>query len=399
MKFGQTIYLDYNATTPVDPRVIESIQPWFFEKPGNAASRSHAMGWMAEEAVEQARAQTAAAIGAKPGEIVFTSGATEAVNLAIKGIGARYARKGRHFVIVATEHQAVLDTCTYLAKHGFEVTVVDVNAEGHIDIEELAAAIREDTVLVSVMMANNETGVIHPVEKIGDLCAERNTLFFCDATQAAGKVPIDVESMGIHLLALSAHKVYGPKGVGALYVRQSAPRVQLTPLFHGGGHEGDMRSGTLNVPAIVGLGCALEITAAERDRENKRLAGMRDRLEAGLREHLEGVYVNGDTENRLPHVTNLRFLHVQGDTLMTRMGSSVAVSSGSACASALAEPSHVLLSMGLSEREARSSIRFSLGRFTEPDEIEEVIRLVVREVEALRDVSPVWEMYKAGMLD
>lgn len=398
MKFGKTIYLDYNSTTPVDPQVIEAMTPYFYEHPGNAASKGHVMGWFAEDAVENTRKIVAKTLHAEPAEIIFTSGATESINLALKGVADRYKVKGKHLITVKTEHSAVLDTCTYLAKIGYEVTFLPVNHLGQIDLEELRNAIREDTILVSVMFANNETGLIHPIAEIGKICHDCNVLFFCDATQAVGKVEIDVHEMGVHLLAFSSHKIYGSKGVGVLYRRQTAPRIQLTPLFHGGGHEWDLRSGTLNVPGIVGLGTAITIANQRMKQEEERLGQLRDYLERNLIDQIEGVEINGDVQKRLSHVSNLRFLHIDGEALMTKMGPSIALSSGSACTSASAAPSHVLLAMGLTDREAKSSIRFSLGRFVEKEEIEEVISKVTSAVQSLRSISPVWDMYKAGML-
>lgn len=398
MKFGKTIYLDYNSTTPVDPQVIEAMTPYFYEQPGNAASRGHVMGWAAEDAVEKARGIVAETLHSKPTEIVFTSGATEAINIALKGVADRYKVKGKHLVTIETEHSAVLDTCAYLEKSGYEVTYLPVNQYGQIDLQALRNTIREDTILVSIMFANNETGFIHPIAEIGEICHEQNVLFFCDATQAVGKVEIDVHAMGIHLLAFSGHKIYGPKGVGVLYRRQAAPRIQLTPLFHGGGHEWDLRSGTLNVPGIVGIGTALALANGNMTTERNRLSMFRDHLEKSILDQVEGVRINGDKNQRLSHVSNIQFLHIDGEALMTKMGPSIAVSSGSACTSASADPSHVLLAMGLSDREAKSSIRFSLGKFVEEEEIEEVIAKVKSAVQALRSISPVWDMYKSGML-
>ncbi len=393
------IYLDYNATTPTDPRVVEAMIPYFYERPGNAASRSHAFGWMAEEAVDRARSQLAGLLGADPREIIFTSGATESDNLAIKGVFELYRRKGRHVVTVSTEHKAVLDTCARIEKMGGEVTYLKVDRDGLIDLEALEEAIRPDTVLVSVMWANNETGVIHPMEAIGEICARHGTLLMSDATQAVGKIPVNPRAAGVQLLAFSAHKMYGPKGVGALYISRRQPRVKLAPLLDGGGHELGMRSGTLNVPAIVGFGAAADIAAQEMKDEAARLLALRNRLEESLIARLEEVYVNGSRQHRLPHVSNLSFRYVDAEGLMMTFNQQLAVASGSACTSASLEPSHVLRAMGLSDDLSQSAIRFSLGRFTTDEEIDIAIKAVCDGVSHLRSLSPVWEMFKEGMLE
>lgn len=391
------IYLDHNATTPVDPRVVEAMLPYFTEKPGNAASRHHAFGWVAEEAVGQAREQLAALIHADAREIIFTSGATESDNLALKGVFELYQRKGRHLVTVKTEHNAVLDACAHIEKMGGEVTYLDVDSEGLIDLAALEAAIRPDTVLVSVMWANNETGVIQPMQRIGALCAEKGVLLMSDATQAVGKIPVDPRAAGIHLLAFSAHKMYGPKGVGALYVSRRQPRVKLSAQLHGGGHEQGMRSGTLNVPAIAGFGQAAAIAAAEMAAEGERLRRLRDRLENALLEALEETYVNGSRAHRLPHVSNLSFKYVDGENLMMHVNQTLAVSAGSACTSASLEPSHVLRAMGMPDDQAHAAIRFSLGRGTTGADIDRAAEAVIAGVRHLRELSPVWELFKDGV--
>ncbi|HHB78967.1 MAG TPA: IscS subfamily cysteine desulfurase [Saprospiraceae bacterium] len=396
MSQKKVVYLDNNATTPVDPRVVEAMLPYFTEHFGNAASRNHPYGWAAEEGVDYGREQVAKLIGASPKEIIFTSGATESDNLAIKGVFEMYARKGNHIITVNTEHKAVLDTCKALEKKGAEVTYLSVKPDGMLDLEELKAAIKPNTILVSVMWANNETGVIQDMEAIGKICEEAGVLFFTDATQAAGKVPIDVKKMGIHLLAMSAHKMYGPKGIGALYVRRRNPRVKVTAQMHGGGHERGMRSGTLNVPGIVGFGKAAEIALAEMETEAKRLAKLRDRLESELLK-IEETYLNGHKENRMPHVTNISFKHVEGEGLMMTFNKHLSVSSGSACTSASLEPSYVLLAYGLGSDLAHSSIRFSLGRFTTEEDIDMTIAELRRGTQHMRDLSPIWEMYKDGI--
>jgi len=389
------IYLDHNATTPVDPRVLEAMLPYFTTHFGNAASRSHSFGWSAEEAVDYAREQVAKLIGANEKEIIFTSGATEADNLAIKGVAEMYERKGDHIVTLTTEHKAVLDTCRNLEKHGKRVTYVPVEPDGLVDLAKLEAAITDKTVLVSVMYANNEIGVIQPIKEIAALAHRKGALFMTDATQAVGKIPIDVEAEGIDLLAFTAHKMYGPKGIGALYVRRKNPRVKVTAQMDGGGHERGMRSGTLNVPGIVGFGRAAEIALQEMPLEMARLSTMRDRLEHELLK-IEETYVNGNPAHRLPNVTNISFRHVEGEGLMMAI-KDLAVSSGSACTSASLEPSYVLKALGLTDDLAHSSIRFGLGRFTTNEEIDYAIDHVRKAVEHMRNLSPLWEMFKDGI--
>ncbi len=389
------IYLDYHATTPVDPRVLEAMLPYFGEHFGNAASKSHAFGWKAEEAVEAARAEVAALVGASPKEIVWTSGATESINLAIKGAAQFHAQKGRHLVTCTTEHKAGLDSMHALERQGFEVTFLDPGKDGRLDPARLRAALRKDTILVSVMHANNETGVLHPVEEIGKITREAGVLFHCDAVQSAGKAPFDVDRANADLVSLSAHKLYGPKGVGALYVRRK-PRVRLVAQMDGGGHERGYRSGTLNVPGIVGFGKAAALARVERDGEAARILALRERLREGLLAGLDLVTVNGSLEHRLPGNLNVSFAYVEGEALMMAI-KDVAVSSGSACTSASLEPSYVLRAMGVSDDLAHSSIRFGLGRFTTAEEIDFVIRLVVEKVKKLRDMSPLYEMVKEGV--
>jgi cysteine desulfurase len=389
------IYLDNNATTRLDPRVLDAMLPYFTEHFGNAASRNHAFGWAAEEAVDYAREQVAKLIGADEKEIIFTSGATESDNLALKGVAEMYAKKGDHIITVTTEHKAVLDTAHKLEAEGKRVTYLKVNDEGLIDLNELEAAVTDQTVLVSVMFANNEIGVIQPIKQIAEIAHRKGALLFTDAVQAAGKIPIDVNELGIDLLAISGHKMYGPKGVGALYVRRKNPRVKVTSQMDGGGHERGMRSGTLNVPGIVGLGKAAEVALHDMGPEAIRLAGMRDRLELGLSE-IEESYVNGSRQHRLPHVTNMSFKYVEGEGLMMAI-KDLAVSSGSACTSASLEPSYVLKALGLSDDLAHSSLRFGLGRFTTEEEIDFAIAQVTEAVNKLRNMSPLWEMFKDGV--
>lgn len=390
------IYLDNSATTPVDPRVLEQMIPYFSEKFGNAASRSHPFGWVAEEAVDYAREQVAKLINADPKEIIFTSGSTEANNLALKGVFEMYREKGNHIITVTTEHKCILDTCKHLDKQGAEITYLNVNDEGELNLQELEAAITPKTILISVMYANNEIGLIHPIKEIAAIAKKHNVLFHTDATQAAGKVPIDVQAEGIHLLSMSAHKMYGPKGVGCLYVRRKNPRVKVTAQMDGGGHERGMRSGTLNVPGIVGFGAAAEINLKEMIDEAARLSKLRDKLEYALME-LEEVHVNGNREHRLPHITNISFKWVEGEGLMMAFNKDIAVSSGSACTSASLEPSYVLKALGLGDELAHSSIRFSLGRFNTEDQVDFTIQRVKDAVTKLRDLSPLWEMYKEGI--
>lgn len=390
------IYLDNNATTPCDPRVLDEMIPYFTEKFGNAASRSHPFGWVAEEAVDYAREQVAKLINANPKEIIFTSGATEADNLALKGVFEMYSSKGNHIITCTTEHKAVLDTCKHIEKLGGEVTYLPVQADGLIDLGELEKAITSKTILISIMYGNNEIGVIQPIREISALAKKHGILFFTDATQAVGKIPVDVEADGIDLMAFSAHKMYGPKGVGALYVRRKNPRVKVTAQMDGGGHERGMRSGTMNVPGIVGFGKACEICMNEMDAEAARLSVMRDRLEQGLLE-LEEAYVNGNVEHRLPHVANISFKYVEGEGLMMGFNKNIALSSGSACTSASLEPSYVLKALGLGDDLAHSSLRFGLGRFTTDEQIDYTINAIKETVLKLREMSPLWEMYKEGI--
>jgi cysteine desulfurase len=396
MNNRRLIYLDNNATTPCDPRVVDAMIPYFYEKHGNAASRSHQFGWEAEDAVDYAREQVAQLIGAEDKEIIFTSGATESNNLAIKGVFEMYAKKGNHIITAETEHKAVLDTCKHLEKVGAEVTYLKVQEDGTISLTDLEAAIRPTTILVSLMWANNETGVIQDMKGIAEICEKHGVLFHSDATQAVGKIPTLAREIGVHLMSFTAHKMYGPKGVGALYVSRKNPRVKVTAQMDGGGHERGMRSGTLNVPGIVGFGKAAEIARLEMAQDAERLSKMRDRLQAELTK-LEETKVNGNENSRMPHVTNISFKHVEGEGLMMTFNQSIAVSSGSACTSASLEPSYVLVGMGLGDDLAHSSIRFSLGRFTTDEEIDEAIKLVANGVNHMRELSPIWEMYKDGV--
>ena len=394
---NRRVYLDNNATTPTDPRVVDAMLPYFYQMPGNAASRNHPFGWEAEEAVDYAREQVANLINADSKEIIFTSGATEGDNLGIKGIFEMYARQGNHIITLTTEHKAVLDTCKKIEKMGGEVTYLEVDNEGLINLDELRAAIKPSTILVSVMWANNETGVIQPMKAIGDICREKGVLFFSDATQAVGKIPVDPKETGVHVMAFTSHKMYGPKGVGALYVSRKNPRVKVTAQMDGGGHERGMRSGTLNVPGIVGFGKAAEIAKAEMNQDAARLSKLRDKLENALKEAMEEVYVNGSVEHRMPHVTNISFKHVEGEGLMMTFNQNMAVSSGSACTSASLEPSYVLVALGLGDDLAHSSIRFSLGRFTTEEDIDYAIEKMTAGVNHMRELSPIWEMYKEGI--
>lgn len=389
------IYLDNNATTPMDPRVLEAMIPYFTQKFGNAASRNHPFGWAAEEGVDYAREQVAKLIGASEKEIIFTSGATEANNLALKGVFEMYKDKGNHIITCTTEHKAVLDACKHLEKLGAEVTYLQVKSDGLIDLQELENAITSKTILVAIMYGNNEIGVIQPIKEISAIAHKHGALFFTDATQAVGKIPVDVNGDGIDLMSFSAHKMYGPKGVGALYVRRKNPRVKVTAQMDGGGHERGMRSGTLNVPGIVGFGKACELCRLEMADEAKRLSSLRDKLESSLTT-LEESYVNGNREHRLPHVANISFKYVEGEGLMMAM-KDMAVSSGSACTSASLEPSYVLKSLGLSDDLAHSSIRFGLGRFTTEEEVDFAIEQTKKAVNHLRDLSPLWEMFKEGI--
>ena len=391
------IYLDNNSTTPCDPRVVEAMLPFFYQHPGNAASRSHPFGWQAEEAVDNARKQIADLLNVDSKEIIFTSGATEADNLGIKGVFEMYARKGNHIITLTTEHKAVLDSCKKIEKMGGDVTYLEVEENGIVDLAKLEAAITDKTILISIMWANNETGVIQPMKEIGDICAKHGVLFMSDATQAVGKIPTNPKEVGVHLMAFTGHKMYGPKGVGALFVNRKNPRVKVTAQMDGGGHERGMRSGTLNVPGIVGFGKAAEIAKAEMQQDAERLSVMRDRLEAGFKERLEEVYVNGSVDHRMPHVTNISFKHVEGEGLMMTFNQNIAVSSGSACTSASLEPSYVLIALGLGDDLAHSSLRFSLGRFTTDEEIDFTLKAISEGVTHMRDLSPIWEMYKEGV--
>ena len=389
------IYLDNNATTPLDPRVLEAMMPYFTEVFGNAASRNHPFGWAAEEAVDYAREQIAALINCDPKEIIFTSGATESDNLGIKGVYEMYAQKGNHIITATTEHKAVLDTCKHIEKLGGRVTYLPVNEQGLISLEELEAAMTPQTILVTIMYGNNETGTIQPIREIAAIAHKHGALFMTDGTQAVGKIPVDVIADGIDLMAFTAHKFYGPKGVGALYVRRKNPRVKVTAQMDGGGHERGMRSGTLNVPGIVGLGKACELARLEMAQDAERLSKMRDRLEASLLE-LEESYVNGSREHRLPHVAKISFKYVEGEGLMMGV-KDLAVSSGSACTSASLEPSYVLKALGLSDDLAHSSLRFGLSRFTTDEQIDYAINHVKEAVTKLREMSPLWEMFKEGI--
>ena len=391
------IYLDNNATTPCDPRVVDAMVPYFYQHPGNAASKNHPFGWHAEEAVDYAREQIAKLISVDPKEVIFTSGATESDNLALKGVFEMYKRKGNHIITLTTEHKAVLDSCKKIEKMGGEVTYLEVNSEGLVDPAAVEAAITDKTILVSVMWANNETGVIQPMKAIGDICAKHGVLFMSDATQCIGKIPINPKEVGVHLMAFTGHKMYGPKGVGALFVNRRNPRVKVTAQQDGGGHERGMRSGTLNVPGIVGFGKAAEIAISEMATESARLEKMRDRLEKAFMDNVEEVYINGSVENRMPHVTNISFKHVEGEGLMMTFNQNIAVSSGSACTSASLEPSYVLIALGLGDDLAHSSIRFSLGRFNTDEEIDYAIEIISKGVQHMRDLSPIWEMYKEGI--
>lgn len=390
------IYLDHNATTPCDPRVVEAMVPYFTNSFGNAASRNHPFGWQAEEAVNNAREQVAKLVGADPKEIIFTSGATEGDNLAIKGVFEMYASKGNHIITCNIEHKAVLDTCKHLEKEGAEVTYLKVKDNGIIDLAELEAAIKPTTVLIAIMYANNEIGTVMPMKDISAIAKKKGILVFSDATQAVGKIPVDVNKDGIDLMAFTGHKMYGPKGVGALYVRRKNPRVKVTAQIDGGGHERGMRSGTLNVPGIVGFGKACELCMNEMEEETARVSKLRDKLENALLQ-IEEAYLNGDKEYRLPHVTNISFKYVEGEGLMMGFNKNIAVSSGSACTSASLEPSYVLKALGLGDDLAHSSLRFGLGRFTTEDQIDYTIEQVTNTVNKLREMSPLWEMYKEGI--
>tara|TARA_R110002049_G_scaffold19814_4_gene73760 strand:- start:501 stop:1715 length:1215 start_codon:yes stop_codon:yes gene_type:complete len=388
------IYLDYSATTPVDPRVAEKMIPWLTEQFGNPASRSHAFGWDAEKAVEDARGEVAALVGADPREIIWTSGATESNNLAIKGAAQFYKGKGKHILTVKTEHKAVLDTVRELERLGFEATYLDVQEDGLIDIEQFKAALRPDTIVVSVMMVNNEIGVIQPIAEIGEICRDKGIVFHVDAAQATGKVAIDLKELKVDLMSFSAHKTYGPKGMGALYVRRK-PRVRLEAQMHGGGHERGLRSGTLATHQIVGMGEAFRLARLEMGAENERIRMLRDRLLDGFKD-MEAVYVNGDLEHRVPHNLNISFAYVEGESLIMAI-KDVAVSSGSACTSASLEPSYVLRALGRNDELAHSSIRFTIGRFTTVEEIDFAIDLLHKRIGKLRELSPLWEMVQEGI--
>jgi len=390
------IYLDHNATTPMDPRVLEAMIPYFTENFGNAASRNHAFGWQAEEAVDYAREQVAKLINADPKEIIFTSGATEGDNLAIKGVYEMYASKGNHIITCTTEHKAVLDTCKHLEKLGAEVTYLDVQPDGLIDLKALEAAMRPTTILVAIMYANNEIGVIQPIKEISAIAKKHGALVFTDGVQAVGKIPVDVIADGIDIMAFTAHKMYGPKGVGALYVRRKNPRVKVTAQMDGGGHERGMRSGTLNVPGIVGFGKACELARLEMASDTERISKLRDKLENALKQ-IEESYVNGNPAHRLPHVSNISFKYVEGEGLMMGFNQNIALSSGSACTSASLEPSYVLKALGLGDDLAHSSLRFGLGRYTTEEQIDYTIKAVTETVLKLREMSPLWEMFKEGV--
>ena len=390
------IYMDNHATTPMDPRVLEAMMPYFTKIFGNAASRNHSFGWEAEQAVEKAREQVARLIGATAKEIIFTSGATESNNLAIKGIAEMYRERGNHIITQVTEHKAVLDTCKRLEKSGCRVTYLPVNADGLIELEDLKRAMDDKTILVTIMFANNEIGVLQPIAEIGKLCRERGVLFHTDAVQAVGKVPVDVNAMNIDVLSLSAHKMYGPKGVGALYVRRRNPRVQIAEQINGGGHERGMRSGTLNVTGIVGLGQACDLCREEMPQEMERLRKLRDHLKTRLESKLDYIHVNGSMEHRLPGNLNMSFVYVEGESLLMGIND-VAVSSGSACTSATLEPSYVLKALGLGDDVAHSSIRFGLGRFNTLAEVDYVADKLIDIVQKLRELSPLYEMVKEGI--
>ncbi len=390
------IYLDNHATTPVDPRVVDAMLPYFTQHFGNAASRNHSFGWEAEQAVETARKQIADLIGANPKEIIFTSGATESNNLAIKGVAEMYAEKGKHIITAATEHKAVLDTCKKLEKQGYQVTYLALQPDGLVDLDKLRAAITPQTTLVSIMYANNEIGVVQPISEIGKICKERGVLFHTDGVQAVGKIPVDVIKDNVDLLSMSAHKMYGPKGVGALYVRRKNPRVQITAQMDGGGHERGMRSGTMNVPAIVGFGKAAELCRLEMTEESKRIEFLRDRLRAKLEKELDETFINGNMEHHLPNNLNMSFAYVEGESLLMGIND-IAVSSGSACTSATLEPSYVLKALGIGDDLAHTSIRFGLGRFTTEEEVDYAAARMIDTVKKLRELSPLYEMAKEGV--
>ncbi|WP_317170300.1 IscS subfamily cysteine desulfurase [Limnovirga soli] len=390
------VYLDNNATTPMDPRVLEAMLPYFTEHFGNAASRNHPFGWEAEEAVDYAREQVAKLVGADAKEIIFTSGATEGDNLGIKGVYEMYATKGNHIITCTTEHKAVLDTCKHIEKTGGEVTYLQVQPDGLIDLKELEAAIKPTTILIAIMYANNEIGVVQPVKEISAIARKHGVLFFTDATQAVGKIPVDVQKDGIDIMAFTGHKMYGPKGVGAIYVRRKNPRVKVTAQMDGGGHERGMRSGTLNVPGIVGFGKACEICRLDMEKDTAHIKVLRDKLENSLLQ-IEESYLNGNKEHRLPHVSNISFKYVEGEGLLMGFNKNIALSSGSACTSASLEPSYVLKALGLGDDLAHSSLRFGLSRFTTEEQIDYTIEQITNTVNKLREMSPLWEMFKEGI--
>lgn len=396
MALNLPIYMDHNATTPVDPRVLEVMLPYFTDKFGNAASRNHHFGWVAEDAVDRARQQVASLIGANAKEVIWTSGATESNNLAIKGAAEMYKEKGRHIITAIHEHKATIDPCKRLQRNGFDVTWLEPDSDGVIRAQQIAEAIRDDTILVTIMWANNEIGTINEVAQIGKLCKDRGVIFHTDATQAVGKIPVDVEKAGVDLLSASAHKMYGPKGVGCLYVRRRRPRVRLAAIIDGGGHERGMRSGTLNVTGIVGMGAAADLCQKEMNAEASRLLALRQKLEQRITDQLEGVQVNGHPEHRLPHTTNISFAWVEGESLMMAI-KEIAVSSGSACTSASLEPSYVLKGLGVGDELAHSSLRFGLGRGTTEEEVDYTVEKVVRGVNKLREMSPLYELVQEGV--
>jgi len=396
MAIKTPIYMDYHATTPVDPRVLEAMLPYFNERFGNSASRNHAFGWTAEEAVENARAQIARLINATPKEIIFTSGATESNNLALKGAAEMYREKGNHIITQVTEHKAVLDTCKRLEKYGYEVTYLPVGKDGRVNPEDVRKAITPKTIIISIMYANNEIGVVQPIAEIGKIAKEKGVLLHSDGVQAIGKIPVDVQADNIDMLSMTAHKIYGPKGVGALYVRRRNPRVQLSAILDGGGHERGMRSGTLNVPGIVGFGKACEICMNEMATESVRMLALRNRLQKGLEAKLDEIYINGTMEHHLPNNLNMSFAFVEGESLLMGIND-IAVSSGSACTSATLEPSYVLKALGVGEDLAHTSIRFGLGRFNTEEEVDYVVNRMYEVVSRLRELSPLYEMAKEGI--
>jgi cysteine desulfurase len=396
MAIKTPIYMDNHATTPVDPRVLEAMLPYFNERFGNSASRNHAFGWTAEEAVENARAQIARLINATPKEIIFTSGATESNNLALKGAAEMYREKGNHIITQVTEHKAVLDTCKRLEKYGYEVTYLPVGKDGRVNPEDVRKAITPKTIIISIMYANNEIGVVQPIAEIGKIAKEKGVLLHSDGVQAIGKIPVDVQADNVDMLSMTAHKIYGPKGVGALYVRRRNPRVQLSAILDGGGHERGMRSGTLNVPGIVGFGKACEICMNEMATESARMRGLRDRLRKGLESKLDEIYINGTMEHHLPNNLNMSFAFVEGESLLMGIND-IAVSSGSACTSATLEPSYVLKALGVGEDLAHTSIRFGLGRFNTEEEVDYVVNRMYEVVSRLRELSPLYEMAKEGI--